>query len=78
MWTVNQLLVQTSVQIDSRAINQITVSDEVGSNDPLSVKVSDQTTSATAVRTDSTEAVAAKFGIYFDSKTGVLDRLGAD
>ena len=25
------------------------------------------------MRTDSTEAVAAKFGIYFDSKTGVLD-----
>eukprot|EP00731_Ephydatia_muelleri_P017107 Em0010g205a len=63
----------TSVQIDSRTINQITVSDEVGSNDPISVKVSDQTTSATSVRTDSTEAVAAKFGIYFGSKTGVLD-----
>ena len=67
------IISSTSVQIDSRTINQITVSAEVGSNDPISVKVSDQTTSATAVRTDSTEAVAAKFGIYFDSKTGVLD-----
>ena len=60
------------MQIDSRPINLMTLSDEVGSNDPISKNVSDLTSSTTAVRTDSTQAFAAKFGIYFDSKTGVL------
>ena len=61
----------TSMQIDSCTINKITISDEVGSNDPISVNVSDQTTSAIAVRTEA--AAAAKFGVYFDKKNGVLD-----
>lgn len=60
------LLSSTSVQIDSRPINLITLSDEIGSNDPISIHVSDLTSSTTAVRTDSTQALAAKFGIYFD------------
>ena len=66
---MNQLHVycSMSMQIDSCTINEITISDEVRSNDPMFVNVSDQTTSAIAVRT---EAAAAKFGVYFDSYIG--------
>eukprot|EP00731_Ephydatia_muelleri_P009420 Em0005g6a len=46
---------------------------EVGRNEPVSVEVS-TVTSATAVsEAVSTQAVAAKFGLHFDSRTGVLD-----
>ena len=46
---------------------------EVERNEPVSVEVS-TVTSATAVsEAVSTQAVAAKFGLHFDSRTGVLD-----
>ena len=52
------VICSSSMQIDSCTINEITISDEVGSNaDPISVNVSDQTTSATAVRTEQQQSL---------------------
>eukprot|EP00731_Ephydatia_muelleri_P025064 Em0017g147a len=46
---------------------------EVGRNEPVSVEVSTVTSVTAVSEAVSTQAVAAKFGLHFDSRTGVLD-----